>query len=119
MPGPRAPLRPDPDRVLADLEREGQENMPLLREIVTRVFGLGPSLVGDANKTRALAIHAVDTEGRQTLQFFAILTDRHKGLHTSVGEGGFSIQLAFRKFAGAQPTGHKWESDRFDYKKVN
>jgi hypothetical protein len=116
MPGTRAILRADPNFVLDELEREGQENMPLLRGIVERVFDLGPSLIGDPNKTRALAIHALDADGRRTPQFFAILTSRHKGLHKSVGPRGFSIQVAFRKDAGVDLAGTDWES-RFDYPK--
>ena len=93
--------------------------MELLREIVTRVCQLGPCQVGDANATRALAINAVDTTGRPTPQFFAILTDQHKGFHKVVGPRGFSIQVAFRKGAGAELTGTNWVSDRFDYEKGN
>lgn len=117
MPGSRATLRDQPDHVLEELEREWQVNMELLRKIVTRVCELGPCQVGDANATRALAINAVDTTGRQTPQFFAILTDQHKGFHKVVGPRGFSIQVAFRKGTGAEPTGINWVSDGFDYKK--
>jgi hypothetical protein len=117
MPGRRAALRSQPDPVLDDLEREGQEGMALLRDIVTRVFAIGPSLIADANVTRALAIHAVDTTGRRTPQFFAILTGTHKGFHRIVGPQGFSLQLAFRKDSCVEPRGIGWVCDRFDYVK--
>jgi hypothetical protein len=119
MPGSRATLRDQSDRVLEELEREGPVNMELLREIVTRVFQLARCQVGDANPTRALAINAVDTTGRPTPQFFAILSDQHKGFHKVVGPRGFSIQVAFRKGAGAKPPGTNWVSNCFDYEKGN
>ncbi len=115
MPGSRATLRDLSDRVLEELEREGQVNMELLREIVTRVCQLGPCQVGDANATRALAINAVDTTGRRTPQFFAILTDQHSLHKKDVGPRGFSIQVAFRKSTGVKPSGTNWVCDRFDY----
>ncbi len=122
MPGVRAPLRDQPDSVLKELESEGQvKDMELLREIVTRVCQLGPCKVGDANPTRALAISILATRGLRTLQFFAILTDQHKGFHKkdNIGPRGFSIQVATRKGAGAKPPGTNWVSDRFDYIKKN
>ncbi len=119
MPGSKAPLSDQPDRVLEELQREGQENMELMRDIVTHVCQLGRCHVADANWTRALAVNAIDITGRRTPQFFAILTEQHKGFHRTVGPRGFSIQVAFRKDAGVQPTGSDWVCDRFDYKKGN
>lgn len=118
MPGVRATLRDQPDSVLRDLESEGRvKDMELLREIVTRICQLAPCKVGDANPTRALAISIVGTKGRRTRQFFAILTDQHKGFHKkdNIGPRGFSIQVATRKGAGAKPPGTNWVCDRFDY----
>ena len=118
MPGLRATLRDQPDSVLKQLESEGQvKDMELLREIVTRVCQLGPCKVGDENPTRALAINICATRGRRTRQFFAVLTDQHKGFHKkdNIGPRGFSIQVATRKGAGAKPPGTNWVCDRFDY----
>ena len=122
MAGCRATARDQPDYALEQLEREGQESIELLREIVTRVcLEIGPRLVGDPNRTRALAISA-NSPGQRTPQFFAIITDRHKGCHPKkcIGPRGFSIQVAFRKDARANLTGTNWVcNDRFDYEKQN
>jgi hypothetical protein len=122
MPGLRATLRDQPDSVLKKLESEGQvKDIKLLREIVTRVCQLGPCKVRDENPTRALAINFVATRGRRTRQFFAVLTDQHKGFHKkdNIGPRGFSIQVAIQKGADAKPPGANWVSDRFDYIKEN
>lgn len=115
MPGVRATRRDQPDSVLKELESDGHvKDMELLREIVTLVCQLGRCQVGDANKTRALAINAIDPK---TPQFFAILTEKHKGLHGKehIGPKGFSIQVAFRKDTGVKPSGTNWVCDRPDY----
>jgi hypothetical protein len=117
MPGKRAPFS-DPDSILKILEKEKEvNNIELLREIVTQVCDLGPYQVRDPNPTRALAINTVATRGRRTHQFFAILTEKHKGLHGKehIGPKGFSIQVAFRKDAGVKPSGTNWVCDRPDY----
>lgn len=117
MPGQRAPFS-DPDSILKKLESEGHvKNMALLREIVRRVCELGPYQVREANATRALAINTVYSTGRPAPQFFAILTDQHKGLHGKehIGPKGFSIQVAFRKGTGVKPSGTNWVCDRPDY----
>jgi hypothetical protein len=119
MLGSRATLRYEPSHALAELEREGQENMDLLRKIVIGVCHLGACQVGDPNNTRALAINAFDNRLRRTPQFFALLTDQHKGFHKSVGPLGFSIQTAFRKGAGVNTPGPHLVSDRFDYASGN